>query len=150
MKIVVQRVKNAQVKVDEKSVGKIEKGLLIFLGIGKNDDEKITDKFVKKICNLRIFEDENKKMNKSVKDINGDILIISQFTLYANCKSGNRPSFTEACEPQKANELYEYFKKMCSKELERNIQSGVFGADMKVELLNDGPVTIILDSEEIN
>lgn len=150
MKIVLQRVKNAQVKVDEKSVGKIEKGLLIFLGIGKNDDEKITDKFVKKICNLRIFEDENKKMNKSVKDINGDILIISQFTLYANCKSGNRPSFTEASEPQKANELYEYFKKMCSKELERNIQSGVFGADMKVELLNDGPVTIILDSEEIN
>ena len=150
MKIVLQRVKNAQVKVDEKSVGKIEKGLLIFLGIGKNDDEKITDKFVKKICNLRIFEDENKKMNKSVKDINGDILIISQFTLYANCKSGNRPSFTEACEPQKANKLYEYFKKMCSKELERNIQSGVFGADMKVELLNDGPVTIILDSEEIN
>ena len=150
MKIVVQRVKNAQVKVDEKTVGKIEKGLLIFLGIGKNDDEKITDKFVKKICNLRIFEDENKKMNKSVKDINGDILIISQFTLYANCKSGNRPSFTEACEPQKANKLYEYFKKMCSKELERNIQSGVFGADMKVELLNDGPVTIILDSEEIN
>ena len=150
MKIVLQRVKNAQVKVDEKSVGKIEKGLLIFLGIGKNDDEKITDKFVKKICNLRIFEDENKKMNKSVKDINGDILIISQFTLYANCKSGNRPSFTEACEPQKANALYEYFKKMCSKELERNIQSGVFGADMKVELLNDGPVTIILDSEEIN
>lgn len=108
MKIVLQRVKNAQVKVDEKSVGKIEKGLLIFLGIGKNDDEKIADKFVKKICNLRIFEDENKKMNKSVKDINGDILIISQFTLYANCKSGNRPSFTEACEPQKANELYEY------------------------------------------
>lgn len=150
MKIVVQRVKNAQVKVDEKTVGKIEKGLLIFLGIGKNDDEKITDKFVKKICNLRIFEDENKKMNKSVKDINGDILIISQFTLYANCKSGNRPSFTEACEPQKANKLYEYFKKMCSKELERNIQSGIFGADMKVELLNDGPVTIILDSEEIN
>ena len=150
MKIVLQRVKNAQVKVDEKSVGKIEKGLLIFLGIGKNDDEKIADKFVKKICNLRIFEDENKKMNKSVKDINGDILIISQFTLYANCKSGNRPSFTEACEPQKANELYEYLKKMCSKELERNIQSGVFGADMKVELLNDGPVTIILDSEEIN
>lgn len=150
MKIVLQRVKNAQVKVDEKSVGKIEKGLLIFLGIGKNDDEKIADKFVKKICNLRIFEDENKKMNKSVKDINGDILIISQFTLYANCKSGNRPSFIEACEPQKANELYEYFKKMCSKELERNIQSGVFGADMKVELLNDGPVTIILDSEEIN
>ncbi|CDA30598.1 d-tyrosyl-tRNA(Tyr) deacylase [Clostridium sp. CAG:492] len=150
MKIVVQRVKNAQVKVDEKTVGKIEKGLLIFLGIGKNDDEKIADKFVKKICKLRIFEDENKKMNKSVKDINGDILIISQFTLYANCKSGNRPSFTEACEPQKANKLYEYFKKMCSKELERNIQSGVFGADMKVELLNDGPVTIILDSEEIN
>lgn len=150
MKIVLQRVKNAQVKVDKKSVGKIKKGLLIFLGIGKNDDEKITDKFVKKICNLRIFEDENKKMNKSVKDINGDILIISQFTLYANCKSGNRPSFTEACEHQKANELYEYFKKMCSKELERNIQSGVFGADMKVELLNDGPVTIILDSEEIN
>ena len=149
MKAVLQRVKYAEVKVDGKSVGKIQKGLLIFLGIGKNDDEKIADKVIKNTCNLRIFEDENQKMNKSIKDIHGEILIISQFTLYANCKSGNRPSFIEACEPKKANEMYEYFKKTCSKELEKDIQSGIFGADMKVELLNNGPVTIILDSEEI-
>lgn len=149
MKAVLQRVKYAEVKVDGKSVGNIQKGLLIFLGIGKNDDEKIADKVIKKICNLRIFEDENQKMNKSVKDIQGEILIVSQFTLYANCKGGNRPSFIEACEPQKANELYEYFKNTCSNELEKGIQSGIFGADMKVDLLNDGPVTIILNSEEI-
>ena len=148
MKIVLQRVKNAQVKVDEKSVGKIEKGLLIFLGIGKNDDEKITDKFVKKICNLRIFEDENKKMNKSVKDINGDILIISQFTLYANCKKGRRPSFLDAAKPEISKPLYEYFNKA----LENagvHTETGIFGAMMKVSLINDGPTTIILDSKEI-
>lgn len=147
MKIVIQRVKYASVSVDEKTVGKINKGLLIFLGIGHNDNEIVADKLVKKICNLRIFEDEKQKMNKSIKDINGELLIISQFTLYANCKSGNRPSFTEACEPKKANELYEYFKNKCAESIEV-VQSGIFGADMKVELLNDGPVTIILEEEQ--
>lgn len=149
MKVVLQRAKYAEIKVEEKIVGKIEKGLLIFLGIGKNDNENIADKLVKKICNMRIFEDENNKMNKSIKDINGDILLVSQFTLYANCKSGNRPSFIDACEPKKANELYEYFKKSCKQELKKNIESGIFGANMKVELLNDGPVTILLNSEEL-
>lgn len=149
MKVVLQRAKYAEIKVEEKVVGKIENGLLIFLGIGKNDNENIADKLVKKICNMRIFEDENNKMNKSIKDINGDILLVSQFTLYANCKSGNRPSFIDACEPKKANELYEYFKKSCKQELKKNIESGIFGANMKVELLNDGPVTILLNSEEL-
>ena len=149
MKVVLQRAKYAEFKVEEKIVGKIENGLLIFLGIGKNDNENIADKLVKKICNMRIFEDENNKMNKSIKDINGDILLVSQFTLYANCKSGNRPSFIDACEPKKANELYEYFKKSCKQELKKNIESGIFGANMKVELLNDGPVTILLNSEEL-
>ncbi len=149
MKVVLQRAKYAEIKVEEKIVGKIENGLLIFLGIGKNDNENIADKLVKKICNMRIFEDENNKMNKSIKDINGDILLVSQFTLYANCKSGNRPSFIDACEPKKANELYEYFKKSCKQELKKNIESGIFGANMKVELLNDGPVTILLNSEEL-
>lgn len=149
MKVVLQRAKYAEIKVEEKIVGKIENGLLIFLGIGKNDNEDIADKLVKKICNMRIFEDENNKMNKSIKDINGDILLVSQFTLYANCKSGNRPSFIDACEPKKANELYEYFKKSCKQELKKNIESGIFGANMKVELLNDGPVTILLNSEEL-
>lgn len=149
MKVVLQRAKYAEIKIEEKIVGKIENGLLIFLGIGKNDNENIADKLVKKICNMRIFEDENNKMNKSIKDINGDILLVSQFTLYANCKSGNRPSFIDACEPKKANELYEYFKKSCKQELKKNIESGIFGANMKVELLNDGPVTILLNSEEL-
>ena len=150
MRLVVQRVSEASVEIEGKINGQIKQGFMVLVGITNDDNEEIVDKMVNKLINLRIFEDENEKLNLSLMDIKGEILSISQFTLYANCKSGNRPSFTEACEPQKANELYEYFKKMCSKELERNIQSGVFGADMKVELLNDGPVTIILDSEEIN
>ena len=149
MKLVIQRVKKAEVKVDGQTVGKIDEGFLVLIGIKVGDTKEQADYLVKKLCNLRVFSDENWKMNKSLNDVNGKLLIVSQFTLYANCKNGNRPSFTEAREPQKANELYEYFKKMCSKELERNIQSGVFGADMKVELLNDGPVTIILDSEKM-
>ena len=144
MKAVLQRVKYAEVKVDGKSVGKIQKGLLIFLGIGKNDDEKIADKVIKKTCNLRIFEDENQKMNKSIKDIHGEILIISQFTLYANCKSGNRPSFIEAARPKEAIPLYEYFCDECAKN-GIEVQKGIFGADMKVQLLNDGPVTIVIE-----
>ena len=145
MKIVIQRVKYANVNVENKTVGKIDKGLLLFIGIGNEDNESIADKLAKKVCNLRIFEDENQKMNKSIKDINGQLLVVSQFTLYADCKkSGNRPSFSNACEPKKANELYEYFKLKCQQEISK-VESGIFGADMKIELLNDGPVTIILE-----
>ncbi|MBR2744845.1 MAG: D-tyrosyl-tRNA(Tyr) deacylase [Clostridia bacterium] len=148
MKVVIQRVKYASVTVDDEIVGSIDKGYLILLGIGHEDDENTVDKYVKKISNLRIFEDENNKMNKSIIDICGDILVVSQFTLYADCTRGNRPSFVNAGKPEMANELYEYFKKKCS-EYVNKVESGVFGADMKVELLNDGPVTIILDEDSI-
>ena len=148
MKVVLQRVKYASVTVDDEIVGSIDKGYLILLGIGHEDDENTVDKYVKKISNLRIFEDENNKMNKSIIDICGDILVVSQFTLYADCTRGNRPSFVNAGKPERANELYEYFKKKCS-EYVNKVESGVFGADMKVELLNDGPVTIILDEDSI-
>ena len=144
MKLVVQRVKRAEVKVDGKTTGKIDEGFLVLLGVSNEDTEEIADKFAKKLINLRVFKDENDKMNKSVKDINGSLLIVSQFTLYADCSHGNRPSFINAGSPDKANELYEYFKAKCS-EYEVPVESGIFGADMKVELLNDGPVTIILD-----
>ena len=144
MKLVVQRVKHAEVKVDGKTTGKIDEGFLVLLGVSNDDTEEIADKFAKKLINLRVFKDENDKMNKSVKDINGSLLIVSQFTLYADCSHGNRPSFINAGSPDKANELYEYFKTKCS-EYDVPVESGIFGADMKVDLLNDGPVTIILD-----
>lgn len=144
MKLVVQRVKNANVSVNGKTTGKIDSGLLVLLGITHDDNKEIADYLVKKLCNLRIFEDENEKMNLSVKDINGKLLIVSQFTLYADTTSGNRPSFTNAAKPDTANELYEYFKQKC-KESGLEVQSGIFGADMQVELINDGPVTIILE-----
>ncbi|MBQ3407787.1 MAG: D-tyrosyl-tRNA(Tyr) deacylase [Clostridia bacterium] len=148
MKLVIQRVKYAEVKVDGKSIGKIDKGFLVLLGVGHDDTQEIADKFVKKIINLRVFEDENGKMNKSIKDVNGNILIVSQFTLYADCSHGNRPSFINAGAPDKANELYEYFKEKC-KEYDVPVESGIFGADMAVELLNDGPVTILLDDNNL-
>ncbi len=144
MKLVIQRVKQASVKVDGKTVGSIKEGLLVLLGVTHTDTEAEADYLAKKLVNSRIFKDENNKMNLSVKDINGELLIISQFTLYADTTKGNRPSFTDAGNPELANELYEYFKKKCS-EYGLNVESGVFGADMKVELLNDGPVTIILE-----
>ncbi len=144
MKLVVQRVKNASVKVEGKTVGEINEGLLVLLGVTHTDNKEIADYLAKKLVNLRIFKDENHKMNLSVKDINGELLIISQFTLYADTSQGNRPSFTNAGKPDFANELYEYFKEKCS-EYNIKIESGIFGADMKVELLNDGPVTIILE-----
>ena len=143
MRVLVQRVKNASVKVDGKLVGAIEKGLLVFVGVTHNDEKQNADFLVKKVCNLRIFRDEQDKMNLSVKDIGGKLLIISQFTLYGDARKGNRPSFVEAAKPEQANELYEYFCSQCSKEVE--VQKGIFGADMKVELLNDGPVTIMLE-----
>lgn len=144
MKLVVQRVKNAQVEVEEKIVGKIDKGFLVFVGITHDDTKEKADYLVKKLCNLRVFEDQNGKMNLSIKEINGKLLIISQFTLYADCSQGNRPSFINAAKPEKANELYEYFCEQC-KQTGISVQTGIFGADMKVELLNDGPVTIILE-----
>lgn len=147
MKIVVQRVKNAEVKVDEKVVGKINKGFLVLLGIKNTDTKKEVDYMVRKLVNLRVFSDENDKMNLSLKDVNGELLIISQFTLYGDCKkSGNRPSFSDAAKPDIAIPLYEYFIEECKKQIEV-VKTGIFGADMKVNLLNDGPVTIIIDSE---
>lgn len=145
MRLLVQRVSKASVKVDNKIIGKIDKGFLVFLGITHKDEEEIADYLVKKLLNLRVFEDENGKMNLSLKDIEGQLLIISQFTLYADTKkSGNRPSFIDAAKPEHAEKLYEYFIKKC-KEERVNVQTGEFGADMKVELINDGPVTIMLE-----
>lgn len=148
MKFVIQRVTRAQVSVNNEVIGKIGKGFLVLVGIGKADDEKIADKLVQKLVNMRIFEDENGKTNLGLKDVGGELLVISQFTLYADCKKGNRPSFTEAGAPQEANRLYEYILERCRAEIE-TVQHGEFGADMKVELHNDGPFTIILDSREI-
>ena len=144
MKLVVQRVKNANVKVDDKTVGEIEQGFLVLLGVTHTDTKETADYLVKKLCNLRIFEDENEKMNLSLKDVGGKLLIVSQFTLYADCTGGNRPSFVNAAKPDMANELYEYFCEKC-KGNGIEVQKGIFGADMKVSLLNDGPVTIILE-----
>ena len=144
MRVVIQRVKNADVKVDGKTTGEIGEGLLILLGVGPEDTEENADTLIKKICNLRIFRDENDKMNLSIKDIDGEILVVSQFTLYADCTKGNRPSFVNSAPPDKAEKLYEYFKEKCKLEV-RKVECGIFGADMRVSLLNNGPVTIILE-----
>ncbi len=144
MKFVIQRVKNAQVDVDNKTVGKIDNGFLVLIGITHTDTKEIADYLVKKLINLRVFEDENGKMNLSLADINGSLLLVSQFTLYADCSGGNRPSFTEAAKPDFASELYEYIISECKKKVDK-VETGIFGADMKVSLLNDGPVTIILE-----
>ena len=146
MKFVVQRVKNAQVDIEGKTVGKIEKGFMVLIGVTHTDTKEIADYLVKKLINLRIFEDENGKMNLSLKDVNGSLLLVSQFTLYADCSSGNRPSFTGAAKPDFANELYKYIIDECKKKIDI-VETGVFGADMKVSLLNDGPVTIILERD---
>lgn len=148
MKFVIQRVSRATVKVNDKIEGKIDNGFMVLIGITHNDTKDIADLMVKKLLNLRVFNDENDKMNLSLKDVNGKLLLVSQFTLYADCKKGNRPSFVNAAKPEYANELYEYIVGIC-KENEYGVETGVFGADMKVELLNDGPVTIIMDSEEL-
>lgn len=144
MKFVVQRVNKSQVEVEEKIVGKIDKGFMVLIGITHNDTKEIADFLVRKLINLRVFEDENGKMNLSLKDVQGSLLLISQFTLYADCTSGNRPSFTNAAKPEFANELYEYIIEECKKQIP-NVQTGIFGADMQVSLVNDGPVTIILE-----
>ncbi len=144
VKIVVQRVNEAEVKVEGKIVGKIKKGFLVLLGVTHNDTKEQADYLVKKLCKLRVFTDENDKMNLGLKDIQGELLIVSQFTLYADCSQGNRPSFTEAAKPEQANELYEYFCSECEKN-DIHVEKGIFGADIKVSLLNDGPVTIIIE-----
>lgn len=148
MKFVIQRVTEANVSVDGKIIGKIQKGYMVLIGVAEEDTEAIADKLVRKMIGLRIFEDENGKTNLSLADVNGSLLLISQFTLYANCKKGNRPSFIEAGSPDKANALYEYIIEKC-KESVPNVQKGSFGAEMKVSLVNDGPFTIVLDSEQL-
>lgn len=150
MKLVVQRVLSSKVEIEGKTVGEIEKGFMVLCGITHNDTEKEADILARKLCNLRVFEDENEKMNLSLKDVGGKLLIISQFTLYADSmSSGNRPSFINAARPEKAEPLYEYFLKKCEEE-GVEVQKGIFGADMKVSLVNDGPVTIILEKENNN
>ena len=148
MKFVIQRVNHASVKVDGNVVGKIDKGYMVLIGISENDTKEISDKMIKKMIGLRIFEDENGKTNISLKDVSGELLLISQFTLYADCKKGNRPSFINAGKPDMANEMYEYIIEQCKKEISV-VEKGIFGADMKVSLENDGPFTIVLDSKEI-
>lgn len=149
MRFVIQRVTYSSVTVDNDIIGKINKGLMVLIGVEDNDTIAIADKMVSKLVNMRIFQDDNEKMNLSLKDVNGELLLISQFTLYADCKKGNRPSFTAAGKPDMANEMYEYIINKCKEEI-KVVERGKFGADMKVELLNDGPVTIILDSDELS
>ncbi len=148
MRLLIQRVKEASVKVDERETGRIGKGLLVFVGVGQGDDESIADKMVQKMLGLRIFADENGKTNLSLKDVEGELLIVSQFTLYADCSHGNRPGFTYAGAPDLANRLYEYIIRISGEQI-KNVQHGEFGADMKVSLINDGPFTIWLDSDDV-
>ena len=145
MKFVIQRVSHASVTVHEETISRINQGYLVLIGVGKEDTRKDADRLVKKMIGLRIFSDENGKINKSLKDVNGELLLVSQFTLYADCRHGNRPGFTEAAGPDMANELYEYIIESCKKEV-AVVERGEFGADMKVEVLNDGPFTILLES----
>jgi len=147
MKMVIQRVNHASVTIDGKVNGAIEKGFLVLLGVGQNDTEEIADKYVKKMVGLRIFDDEEGKTNLSLDQVGGSVLLISQFTLYANCKKGYRPSFIEAGDPVKAESLYEYVI-VKTRESVPNVQTGIFGAEMKVDLENDGPFTIVLENLE--
>lgn len=147
MKFVIQRVTHASVKVDGETVGKIGKGFMVLIGVSQTDTTAEADRLIKKMLGLRIFDDENGKTNLALADVGGELLLISQFTLYADCKKGNRPSFINAGKPDMANELYEYIIAECEKQF--HTEKGIFGADMKVELLNDGPFTIILDSDVI-
>ncbi len=145
MKVIVQRSKNSKVTIDGKVNGKIDHGFVLLVGFTEGDNETIIDKMIDKITHLRIFEDENEKMNLSILDVGGSILSISQFTLYANCTEGRRPSFAEALKAEEATKLYEIFNEKISKIV--HTETGIFGADMKVEIYNDGPVTIVLDSD---
>ena len=145
MRVVLQRSKASKVTIDGKVNGKIDKGYVALVGFTDGDNVEIVDKMIKKIVNLRVFEDENEKMNLSIQDIGGSILSISQFTLYADSKKGNRPSFINAAKPEIANELYEKFISFCKEESGLNVETGVFGADMKIDYINDGPITIMLE-----
>lgn len=145
MKLVIQRVKEAKVEVEEKMVGEIGTGFLVLLGVSEEDTKEKADYLVKKLCQLRVFTDENDKMNLALKDVGGELLIVSQFTLYADTTSGNRPSFIQAAKSEKANELYEYFCDQCEQKYGIKVEKGIFGADMQVSLLNDGPVTILIE-----
>lgn len=148
MKFVIQRVTSASCTVDGQVTGSIEKGFLVLIGVSDSDTREIADKMTKKLLGLRIFDDADGKTNLSLADVNGSLLLISQFTLYADCKKGNRPSFINAGKPDMANEMYEYIIAECKKNVPI-VEKGIFGADMKIQLLNDGPFTIILDSAEI-
>lgn len=147
MRVILQRSKESKVTIDGKVNGKIDKGYVVLVGFTDGDNTEIVDKMIKKIVNLRVFEDENEKMNLSIQDIGGSILSISQFTLYADSKKGNRPSFINAMNPTEASKLYDIFNQKLSEIL--HVETGIFGADMKVEIYNDGPVTIVLDSNEL-
>jgi D-tyrosyl-tRNA(Tyr) deacylase len=148
MKFVIQRVSKGEVAIDKKVVGGINHGFVVLIGISSTDTIEIADKLIKKLLNLRIFEDENNKANLSISDVNGDLMLISQFTLYANCKKGNRPSFIHAGAPDLANSLYEYIIEEC-KTLVPHVATGEFGAMMEISLVNEGPFTIILDSDDL-
>ena len=148
MRFVVQRVSEAAVTIDGRTAGQIGKGFLVLIGVCDSDTRETADLFVRKLLGLRIFEDAQGKTNLSLKDVGGELLLVSQFTLYANCRKGNRPSFTDAGNPSHAEELYEYIIEECKKS-GKKVEKGIFGADMKVELLNDGPFTVILDSEKL-
>ena len=148
MRFVIQRVTEASVTIDGELSGKIGKGYLVLIGVADTDTKELADKMIRKMIGLRIFEDEQGKTNLSLADVGGGLLLVSQFTLYANCKRGNRPSFIEAGKPDLANEMYEYIIEKCRESVEE-VQTGEFGADMKVQLLNDGPFTILLDSDQL-
>ena len=149
MKFVIQRVLNSSVKVDGETIGSIGKGFMVLIGVADTDTKDIADKLVDKMIKLRIFEDSEGKTNLSLSDVGGELLLVSQFTLYADCKKGNRPSFIKAGKPDFANEMYEYIISKCKTYEGLKVEKGKFGADMKVELINDGPFTIVLDSEEM-
>ena len=149
MRIVIQRVREASVKINDEIVGEIQQGLLVLLGIEHVDAELDVDYLIQKLIHLRIFGDEEGKMNLSVSDISGDLLIVSQFTLFADTKKGNRPSFIRSARPEQARPLYDYFLSQLNKLFSGKIENGVFGANMQVELINDGPVTIIIDSKDL-
>ena len=148
MRMVVQRVLGADVKIDGVVAGEIGNGYLLLLGVGEGDDETVAERMVEKLYKLRIFEDENGKTNLGAADVGAEILVVSQFTLYADCRKGNRPSFVQAASPGVAEKLYEYVISLCRERFVR-VQSGRFGADMKVSLVNDGPFTVVLDSKDI-
>lgn len=148
MKFVLQRVLEAKVDVDGKTVGEIGKGYLLLVGVSNDDNKEIADKMIEKVSRLRIFKDSDGKTNLSINDVDGEMLVVSQFTLYADCRKGNRPSFTNAGSPQLAEELYEYIISRCE-ELFKKTEHGIFGANMQVSLINDGPFTVVLDSKEI-